>query len=252
MENVIFETHFTTITRELLGVIISALPTKALLSRKAARQRERRSSVEIVQSIMNRHSTRSFDPAYCITRNDQIKILEAGLHAPSPKNRQPWKLIVFDSKEELKGISRTMIAAISQLMNYRIAQGCDYSDLRMAIDSANLIGDVSMLVLICYLRDPSNDHGEKMGWQLTAQAFEVADLQSIGACVENMLIQAESMGIDSLWICDVLYAEKEISEEFNIKNPFVAAVAFGKAGRYSTPRKSLHEKVEWYNERQQG
>ena len=50
--------------------------------------------------IMNqRKSCRAYDPAKQVSREDLLKIVEAGRLSPSGCNSQPWKFIVVDSPE---------------------------------------------------------------------------------------------------------------------------------------------------------
>lgn len=195
--------------------------------------------------ICRRHSTRNFDPTYMIDRATQERILRAGLQAPSPKNRQPWKLVVLDRREDIRNVADILEAEI--VKNRDKWEPTQATELDMALASAEIIRSVSVLVLVCYERDEKNKRGGAMNWTLSMQGFEAADLQSIGACVENMLLTAEEMGIASLWLCDVLYAQRRLGEELSLEYPMVAAVALGKASSTYTPRKSLAEKVRWIN-----
>lgn len=201
-----------------------------------------------IDVICKRKSTRNFNPGFLIDKATQEKILEAGLRAPSPKNRQPWYYVVVDDYKTLKKVQTKMEEVLTRLKSDRIFQKRDFSDLSMAFETAKIIGQCSMLVFVCYERDESNEHGEVIQWPLTAAAFEVADIQAIGACIQNMLLAACAMDIDSLWIADVLYAHNELSKMLMLKQPFVAAVAFGKAAQHQTPRKSLNEKMTRFSE----
>lgn len=198
-----------------------------------------------MEAIFTRHSTRSFEPGYIIPLETQMAILEAGTNAPSPKNRQPWRFIILDQKESIQKSADVLEERVNVLKAERIGQNLDISDLNMALLTADIIRAASLLVFICYDRDEANEHGEKMGWSVAAQAFEVADILSIGACVENMLLMAESLGIDSLWICDVLYAEHEFEEHFMSINPILSAVAFGKEHKRRTMRLGVDRIARW-------
>ena len=207
-----------------------------------------RSNTEVIDIIYKRKSTRNYNPDFRIDKETQEKILKAGLRAPSPKNRQPWHYVVVDDHKTLKKVQATMEEALTHLKSERVFQKRDFSDLSMAFETAKIIGQCSMLVFVCYERDESNEHGEVMQWPLSAAAFEVADIQAIGACIQNMLLTACAMGIDSLWIADVLYAHNELSKMMMLKQPFIAAVAFGKAAQHQTPRKPLNEKMTRFSE----
>src|ERR1700689_2038185 len=53
------------------------------------------------QAIHERRATPSFD-GVAIPAEDLKQILDAGLHAPSGYNMQPWRFVVVQSPEQLK------------------------------------------------------------------------------------------------------------------------------------------------------
>lgn len=42
--------------------------------------------------------------------------------------------------------------------------------------------------------------------------FEVCNIQSVSAAIQNMLLAAEHKGIGSLWICDIFFAYEELCQ----------------------------------------
>lgn len=78
---------------------------------------------------------------------------------------------------------------------------------------------------------------------------EVCNVQSIGACIENMCIEATSKDIGSLWICDIFRAYKEIHNYMLKDGQIIAALALGYSREnYMTKnRLPFDEVVEWYN-----
>lgn len=198
--------------------------------------------------IYRRRSTRNFDETYVISDTDKKLILEAGLRAPSPKNRQPWHFYVTCTPQKKASIAEIMETELGVLKKWRIDNGKEYTDLEMAYQTADIIRKASMIVLVGYEYDEANEHGEEMNWGIHARGFEAADLQAIGAAVQNMLLQATELGIASLWMCDVLYTHDALKERLRLTYPFVAAVAFGKALPEQSIRKNLDEKVECIDE----
>lgn len=202
-------------------------------------------SYAVKDAIFQRKSTRSFVPDLRLERADLECILRSGLQAPSPKNRQPWKFCVVEDQAQKQRLTDIMMQSIAQLKQQRIQKNRDISDLTMAEYSAEILSQASAVIFVCYERDPSQEHDDPLAWDITAQGFEVADLQAIGAAVENMLLQATELSIDSLWICDVLYAHDALRSYLHLPCPFVAAVALGKVAPHQSNRKELHEKVIW-------
>lgn len=189
---------------------------------------------QTLQLIRQRKSTRNYILNKEVPRNIQEMIIQAGLEAPSPKNRQPWNYTVLDRRDYIKTLSECMTRSLSLQQRERAEKGENDADLVMAQETASIIRQQSFVVLVSY------EHEQK--------GFETADIQSIGASIQNMLLQAESMGIDSLWMCDVLYAEKEICKEFHIVGPLIAAAGFGYGQKRQTARKTIQEKAKWFDE----
>lgn len=55
--------------------------------------------MDFLEIMRSRRSCRTFDPAKQVSREDLLKIVEAGRLSPSGCNSQPWKFIVVDSPE---------------------------------------------------------------------------------------------------------------------------------------------------------
>lgn len=198
-------------------------------------------------AIWVRKSTRSFDPARVIPLACLEDLLISAMRAPSPKNRQPWHFTVVTeraAKERLSGILSQKLTSLTQDRR-QSSRGTD--DLELAQGSVLVLRDASALVFVAYVRDPQNEHGDPHQWALSAQPFEAADLQSIGAAIENLLLAAASQGIDSLWMCDVLYAHQEYQECLDLQQPLVACVALGYQTLHQTPREPLEVKVDYWN-----
>ena len=79
--------------------------------------------------------------------------------------------------------------------------------------------------------------------------YEICNIQSIGASIQNMLLAATEKGIGSLWICDIYFAYSELCEWLNSEGQIIAAIAFGYPDEFpeERPRKRIEEIVEWRN-----
>jgi nitroreductase len=66
----------------------------------------------------------------------------------------------------------------------------------------------------------------------------IAEIGSIGACIENMLLTATSLGLGSLWIGDVRNTDRAIEKYLKIKYDLIAGIALG-YHNYKLPAKKL-------------
>lgn len=194
-----------------------------------------------IKSIYNRRSIRRFQekevPLECL-----YEIINAGIAAPSSKNRQPWKYIIFgnEKKKELLNAMKIGLAredrGITALPKSRFGISDAKNTLRIMEEAPVII-----IVLNIYASSPflqiDND----------ARISEICDSLSIGASIENMILAAEDMGLGSLWIANTCFAYSELTEYLETDKQLVGAIAIGYANERPTqrPRKPLEEIAEF-------
>lgn len=182
--------------------------------------------MDLSNLIKSRRSHRAFLDKK-INNRDFEKILLAGTFAPSPKNRQPWFFYII-SCEKKREIINILEKKLDDLKNNNEITG----SLPISIEA---IKHSSELVLVYNIYSNKESDYNSKRWS--------ADTQSIGAAIQNMLLEAKSMNIDSLWICDVFYAENEVNKLIGTHDELVAAVVFG-YGQYELP---LRPRIELKN-----
>jgi nitroreductase len=125
---------------------------------------------DIFEVIKNRRSIRKYKRKE-IEEQKLNKILKAGCWAPSGLNNQPWRFVLVRDKK--------LKAKLSRLTEYgEIIKGAN--------------------VVICVFLDKrSSYHREK-------------DIMAIGACIQNMLLEAHSLGIGSCWLGEILKNEGKV------------------------------------------
>lgn len=165
-----------------------------------------------------------------------LKLLQAGIQAPSGKNRQPWRFIVVKQDKRSEMI-RIMRAGIEK----RKAQGMSS---RSSEASARVMeqAPVTIFVFNAFEKHLSREK------QYMDVLWNVVDVQSIGAAIQNMHLAAQDLGVGALWICDVFYADEELCEWLGETRQMVAAVSFGYANEQpdARPRKSVDEVTTWF------
>lgn len=70
------------------------------------------------------------------------------------------------------------------------------------------------------------------------------------AAIENMSLEAEALGLGSLWICNTFFAQEELERWLGQKGTLYAAFALGYADEApeARPRNLFEEVVEWRGE----
>jgi len=119
------------------------------------------------------------------------EILEAGRWAPSGLNNQPWKFIVLEKDKKDSLV--------------------DYTKYSYVIKSA----DKAILVFF----DKESSYNQEK------------DLMAIGACIQNMLLCAHSLGYGTCWLGEILNQKQGVHKFLNTsKNlELEAVIALGKS-----------------------
>jgi nitroreductase len=192
-----------------------------------------RDPMNTIEAIKKRRSIRKFSNTP-VPRDLIESILEAATQAPSGKNRQPWRFVVLegDKKKELIEI---MSKSVEHLKSIGINTGsCEWTIKCMDHAPATVLvfNDSS---------SPKEKHEgmDKYQW--------LVDIQSIGGAIQTMILAAEELGLGTLWICDVFYADEQICSWLNRKDELIGAVSIGYANEApaARPRKLWKEVTDW-------
>lgn len=167
-----------------------------------------------LEAIAARRSIRKFRPDP-VPLELLEKILLAGMQAPSGKNRQPWRFIVIqgEKRAEMNRILREAIAA--KKARGESTGSAEWSVLVMEQ------APVTVFIINPVGLPPWQGHS------ISQMFWEVVDIQSVGAAIQNMLLAAQDLGLGSLWICDVFTAYEEFYAWLGEPGELIAAVSFG-------------------------
>jgi len=121
--------------------------------------------------IQNRRSIRKFKTDIP-TDADIENILEAARWAPSGLNNQPWRFLVIQDKA-IKG-------GLAQFTKYK-----------------TIIKEAPVLIAVCM--------------DITESYNRDKDLMAIGACIQNMLLDAYALGLGTCWLGEILNRKEEVS-----------------------------------------
>jgi nitroreductase len=196
--------------------------------------------LNIIEAIGKRRSIRKFRKED-IDKEIIENILKAGICAPSPKNNQPWKFVVLtsDSKNELVKIIKGGFENIKASFGLFIDEK---NFLSSAQATLKIMEEAPVVILVI---NTENKYGEKQ--TPVRKYLEMANVQSIGASIENMLLAALEYGIGSLWIGDIYYTAGEINKWLETGGQITAAVAMGYPDESPSQvkRKEMEILVEW-------
>lgn len=163
--------------------------------------------MDILEIIRARRSIRKFR-AETVSSELIERVLEAGRWAPSGLNNQPWRFAIITS--------RTTIAEISKLTHY--------AKIVMA----------SQALIPVFLDTEKSYHREK-------------DIQAIGACLQNMLLEAHSLGLGAVWLGEIIKSNVQIRGLLGLPDGLelmaVIALGYPEESPRPTKRKNLKELI---------
>lgn len=194
----------------------------------------------MLPEIVNRRSIRAYLPRP-ISKEDIETVLRAGALAPSSKNRQPWRFTVAIGTEKaaaLAAMARGLKEELHRPLLLKSAQFLSGAEQTLAV--------MEQAPAIIFVTNPlGRDPREALNTD--ERVSELCNAQSLGACLENMALQAAALGLGSLWICDIYFAYDALSEWLGGRGTLAAAMALGYAAESPPPRprKPLEELVEW-------
>lgn len=176
--------------------------------------------------LRGRRSVRSYQ-ARPVARELIEQILEAARWAPSPHGRQPWRFVVL-TRQEPKILLAERMGTTWQKNLEMDGQTLEIVNIRLE-KSRQRILKAPVIILPClYLEDMDRYPDEKRQADETTMA-----IQSLGAAIQNMLLMAYDLGLDTGWmcaplfcpdiVCDALELDKRLIPQALITVGYVAA-----------------------------
>jgi nitroreductase len=121
-------------------------------------------NMELMEGIYTRRSIRRYTDGP-VTREQLLEIIKAGTWAPSGQNNQPWRFVTVTD--------RNVLAGLAKLTKY-----------------SHVIEKAPACIVVFIDK--------------SAMYHEVKDHQSMGACLQNMLLAAHGMGLGAVWLGEIL------------------------------------------------
>lgn len=177
-----------------------------------------------------------------VERGDIEKLIEAARLAPSAKNRQPWKYIVYTGAEK-----ETLLNAMEQGLDREAAEHHllpkSAFGLPDAFHTLQVMRQAPVVIIVM------NTNGQSPYEEIeTDRRFsEICDSLSIGASIENMLLKATQLGLGTLWIANTCFAYHDMMQVIQSPGQLIGAVALGYPDEQppKRPRKPLEDILEY-------
>lgn len=171
--------------------------------------------MELKEAIEKRTSIRSFTKEEVSLDDLKEMVRRAGL-APSANNFQPWRFILISSKEKLKEMALTISKAY-ELLDFKKSKASE--NLRKQVEwySTFFTEAPVMLALIMNNYETVLEKGTNLSHEEINEMRNYPDIQSTGACIQNILLSAVEMNYGACWLSGPMIAKDEISKLLNLK-----------------------------------
>lgn len=159
--------------------------------------------MDLFEGIYSRRSIRQYADR-AVEKENLLEIIRAGTWAPSGLNNQPWRFVIVTDNDAL----------------YKMASLTKY---RKVIEGA------PACIAVFIDKD--------------AMYNDVKDHQSMGACLQNMLLAAHALGLGAVWLGEILKSAEEVRILLELPETMdlMAVVAIGHPA--ATKRESHRKKV---------
>lgn len=196
--------------------------------------------MKVEEAIQNRRSVRRYKPD-AIPREQIVQVIQAGMLAPSAKNRQPWKFVVVQGGAR-GGLFQAMEEGIQREDSGNSQLPGSQKYVSSALYTLKIMQEAPVTILLFRPGQTLPQNPTQEQW-----FYDAADMQSIGAALQNMCLAATGLGLGTLWICDVFFAYDEIMRWSGENGQLAAALSLGVPNEApkARPRKPMEETVRW-------
>ncbi|MBA2693439.1 MAG: TIGR03668 family PPOX class F420-dependent oxidoreductase [Rubrobacter sp.] len=162
------------------------------------------------------------------------RVLEAARWAPSPHGRQPWRFAVLKKVVTKERLADAMGEAWRENLEMD-GQPSEVVEKRLEGSRRRLL-DAPVLVLACLYLEDLDEYPDE-GRQRDEETMAV---QSLGAAIQNMLLAAYGLGLDTSWMCAPLFTPRTVARSLDLDERLIphALITLGYASGDSPKRRS--------------
>ena len=184
--------------------------------------------------LQGRRSVRKYQ-ARPVTREQIEQIVEAACWAPSPHGRQPWRFVILTAAEAKAQLAEQMGTTWRQNLEMD-RQDTQTVNIRLEKSRQRILNAPAIIIPCLYLEDLDRYPDEKRQNDETTMA-----IQSLGAAIQNMLLMAYDLGLDTGWMCAPLFCPEIVCEALELDTRLIphALITVGYAAADPQRRKRL-------------
>lgn len=173
-----------------------------------------RRTPDLATLLRSRRSVRKYQHRP-VDREMLEQILEAARWAPSPHGRQPWRFVVL-TRQELKTLLADRMGETWRKNLEMDGQTEEIVNIRLEKSRQRILNAPALIIPCLYLADLDHYPDEKRQNDETIMA-----IQSLGAAVQNMLLMAYDLGLDTGWMCAPLFCPEVVCEALKLDKELI-------------------------------
>lgn len=164
--------------------------------------------------MRGRRSVRQYrsDP---VSHEQLQDLLEAARWAPSPHGRQPWRFVVLTRQEPKSLLAERMGKTWRENLEMD-GQSPEIVATRLEKSRQRIRNAPAIIIPCLYLEDMDRYPDAKRQQDETIMA-----IQSLGAAIQNILLRAYDLGLDTGWMCAPLFCPEVVCEALGLENQLI-------------------------------
>jgi len=201
--------------------------------------------MELIQAIEMRTSVRSFlsDP---VPLDVIRRIIRLGGLAPSVNNYQPWSFILITNKKVLNDMADVIREKYENLPS-KESKFSENVKNQVEWYSTFFTKAPALLAVVLEEYETVLEKGVDMSHEKINEIRNYPDIQSTGACIQNILLAAVDLGYGACWLSGPMVARENIEKMLDIKPPsrLLSFIAIGKPSKDFKPKEkeNLAERI---------
>jgi coenzyme F420-0:L-glutamate ligase / coenzyme F420-1:gamma-L-glutamate ligase len=203
-------------------------------------QTSSRYNYDLATLMRSRRSVRQYQ-SRAVSRKQIEQLLEAARWAPSPHGRQPWRFVVLTRQEAKQHLADAMGADWQKNLEMD-GQADEIVAIRKQKSEQRIISAPAIIIPCLYLDDL--DHYPDAQRQADETTMAV---QSIGAAIQNMLLMAYDLGLDSGWMCAPLFCPEVVCAALDLDTHLIPhaliTIGYAAADPKRRPRLPLEDLI---------
>lgn len=202
----------------------------------------------LVEVLRSRRSVRRFAER-AVDRDDIARLLGAARWAPSNHNRQPWKFLVLEDRQEIQSLAENVGRSLATKLELLPTVASAFAG--ELAEHAVLFGRAPVLIVALHKRPVHLAAVLLEG--LANPALVSGEPLSVAMAVQNLVLAAHALGLGTCVMTAPLLAQDTLAARLQLPAGFdvTCLVAMGHPGETppSPRRKNLEQIVEFRNDR---